>query len=157
MRGAAFYILSVTAAAILVAILRALAGQGTSAGLIRLLGGIFMALTVISPVLDIELPDFQAWFSQYAAAGEAAAAEGAAMGDAARQAIISDQLEAYIQDKAASLGETVTAEVHPDPDGTPGTVVISGSISPQTRQALSEWLETTLEIGEEAVQWIGNE
>ena len=149
------YLLSVTAAAMILALLRTLAGAGTMGTLTRLLGGLFLAVTVISPLVHLEIPDPTAWLESYTDEGNAAAADGEAMAKEYSAAIISAELEAYILDKAARLGAEVTAEVSLDADGMPRSVTVRGEISPAAREELSRYISQTLGLGEEAQRWNG--
>ena len=147
------YILSVTCAAALAAILRAIAGEGTMGKLTKLLSGLFLAVTVLSPLVKLEIPDPARWLEDYMEEGEAAAQAGEAMAKEYSQAIISAELEAYILDKAAALGCAVTAEVRLDDGGLPASLTLSGSISTADKAELSRMLARELGIGEEAVIW----
>lgn len=154
MNGMSQYILTLTAAAILLAILRSLAGEGTTGAVIKLLGGVFMALTVISPVLELELPDVEQWISVYAADGRAAAAEGEALADQTWQTIIKERTAAYILDKAALYHTVPSVEIELDDGGAPVCVTLTGPVSPYAREKLAGIIETELGIGREAQQWI---
>ena len=147
------YILSVTCAAALAAILRAIAGEGTMGKLTKLLSGLFLAVTVLSPLVKLEIPDPARWLADYMSEGEAAARAGEAMAKEYSQAIISAELEAYILDKAAALGCAVTAEVRLDDGGLPASLTLSGSASTADKAELSRMLARELGIGEEAVIW----
>ena len=147
------YILSVTCAAALAAILRAIAGEGTMGKLTKLISGLFLAVTVLSPLVKLEIPDPARWLEDYMEEGEAAAQAGEAMAKEYSQAIISAELEAYILDKAAALGCAVTAEVRLDDGGLPASLTLSGSISTADKAELSRMLARELGIGEEAVIW----
>lgn len=155
MSEVARYILAVTAAAMAVAILESLAGRGTMGAVVKLIGGVFMALTILSPVLKLELPDPQAWFSQFSQDGTAAAAAGKEMADDASRDIITRQVEAYILDKAALWDASLDVEVTLDEDGRPACVTLTGDVSPYAKARLRETLESDLGLGEEAQQWIG--
>ena len=147
------YILSVTCAAILAAILRIMAGEGAMGKLTKLLSGLFLAVTVLSPLVKIQIPDPVRWLEDYKAEGEAAAQAGEAMAKEYSEGIISAELEAYILDKAAALGCELSAEVRVDDGGLPERVMLSGEISAADRAALSRMLVQELGIGEEAVIW----
>lgn len=149
------YICTVTAAALVVAILTALSGSGTMGALVKLVAGVFMALTVVSPLLKLELPDPQAWMSGFEIDGEAAAASGQALADEAYQAIIKQRTEAYILDKAARYGADLEVEVTLDDQGIPVAVTLHGNVSPAARAALTKELALDLGLGEEVQQWIG--
>ena len=147
------YILSVTCAAVLAAILRTIAGEGAMGKLTKLLSGLFLAVTVLSPLVKIEIPDPARWLEDYMAEGEAAAQTGEVMAKEYSASIISAELEAYILDKAAELGCTVTAEVRLNDGGLPASVTLSGSVSTADKAALPRMLVRELGIGEEAVIW----
>lgn len=148
------YILTVVAAAILVSILQSLAGQGAMGSMVKLIGGIFMALTVISPLVKMELPDPVQWFSVLSAEGASAAAEGNAMANDATRSIIKTQVEAYILDKAASYDASLSVETVLDETGVPVMVTLTGAISPYAKARMARMLEDDLGLGKEAQQWI---
>ena len=150
MRG---YILSVTAAAVLAAILRTLAGEGTMGKLTKLLSGLFLAVMMLSPLVQFKIPDPARWLEDYMAEGEAAAQAGEVMAQEYSASIISAELEAYILDKAAELGCAISAEVQLDDGGLPKEVILSGKISPADKAELSRTMARELGIGEEAVIW----
>lgn len=154
MNGVSGYILTVTAASILAAILRTLAGEGSMGKLVQLLAGVFVALTVISPLMHLELPDPARWLEDYAADGTAAAAAGENMARNASRAIITEQAEAYIVDKAALYRANLDAAVELDEDGAPVSVTLTGNVAPYARARLSQIIETDLGIGEEAQRWL---
>ena len=149
------YILSVTAAAVLVSILRTLAAGQNMGKLVNLLSGLFLAVTVLSPLVRLEIPDPGGWLEDHLAEGAEAAAAGEVMAREYSDAIISAEVEAYILDKAASLGADLTVEVRLDDAGLPESVVLSGALSPADRQTLSRIMEVDLGIGEEAQTWNG--
>lgn len=150
MNGLAQYILTVTAAAMLVGILQSLAGQGSMGTLTKLLGGVFLALTILSPVLRLEIPDPAEWFADFTLDGESLVAEGSAMAADAKADIIRSQLEAYILDKA---GADLAVAVELDEMGIPCGVTLTGDVSPHTKAQLSRMLEDDLGLGEEVQQW----
>lgn len=153
MNGVASYILSVTAAAIVSAILLSLTGQDTLGKLVKLLAGIFMTLTVLSPILSLELPDFDDWVSVYAEDGQAAASMGEDMANEAAHSFIKSRLETYILDKAALYGASLTAEVSLNPEGIPVFVALTGDITPYAKARMSQIIKADLGLGEEAQQW----
>ena len=147
------YILSVTAAAMLAAILRALAGEDGMGKLTKLLSGLFLVVTVFSPIVHLEIPDPSRWLEDYMAEGEAAAQSGEVMAKEYSASIISAELEAYILDKAAALGCELSAEARLDDGGLPRVIMLSGDVSPADQAELSRMLVQELGIGEEAVIW----
>ena len=77
------------------------------------------------------------------------------MAKAYTDAIISAEVEAYILDKAASLGVDLNVEVWLNDTGLPESVALSGQIAPSDRQVLSQFIDHDLGVGEEAQTWIG--
>ena len=147
------YILSVTCAGVLAAILRALAGEWTMGKLTKLLSGLFLAVTVLSPLVKFEIPDPARWLEDYMAEGEAAAQAGEVMAKEYSASIISSEVEAYILDKAADLGCAISAEVRLDDGGMPRSLVLSGEIPTARKAELTRMLTRELGLGEEAVIW----
>ena len=150
MNGLTQYILTVVTAAMLVGILQSLAGQGTMGILTKLLSGVFLALTMLSPVLKLEIPDPAAWFSDMVMDGESLAAEGEAMAADAKEDIIRSQVEAYILDKADA---DLAVSVELDAAGVPCGVTLTGDVSPRTKAQLSRMLAEDLGLGKEVQQW----
>lgn len=148
------YILSVTAAAMIAAVLQSLAGKGSTGQLVKLLVGVFMAMTVMALLVELEIPDLQGWYSDFSAEGTAAAAMGEKMAEDTSGAIIKERLEAYILDKAAMYQADVTADVTLDETGVPVSVSLTGQLSPYAKGRLTQMIASDLGVGEEALQWI---
>ena len=153
MKGVTSYILSVTAAAVVAAVLLTLSGKGTAEKLIRMLAGIFMTLAVVSPLLKLELPDPRQWLMPYAEDGQAAAAEGEKMAEDAAHTFIKERVESYILDKAARCGASLTVEVELDSEGVPVGAALTGAVPPDTKTRLIRILRADLGLGEEALRW----
>lgn len=122
--------------------------------LIKLLTGLFLAVTVLSPLVHLEIPDPTRWLEDYRIDGDEAAQAGEMMAKEYSEAIISAELEAYILDKAAALGSALTVEVRLDDNGLPASVTMSGSVSPGERAELSRMITEELGVGKEAQIWI---
>lgn len=150
------YLISVTAAALLCGIVKSLAGEkGNIGGLMSLICGIFLAVTVIRPLKEIRLADLAPLSSDFLTEARAVSDEGA---DYARQAMarhITEECEAYILDKAQTLGADIRVEIQVSREGSPIPVssVISGRLSPYAKNQLKRILETDLGIPEEDQQW----
>ena len=146
------YILSVSMAALVVSVLRSVC-TGAMEKLVGLLGGIFLAVTVISPLVRLKLPDPGDWMADFSMEGREAARAGEAAAESYSAELISAQVEAYILDKATALGAAVTAAVELDGDGLPVCVTVTGSISPGKKAELSRFIARELGLGEEAQVW----
>lgn len=150
------YLLSITSAALICAVLRVLVGTKDAAGkIVHFLAAVFLCLSVVSPVLKIsvELPmdlagQLRLQGMQAVSAGEKDAADAMA-------AVIKERTEAYILDKAASCGLDlkVYLELSEGMPPIPVLVSIQGKCAPYGRQTMSQWLEQELGIGKEAQIW----
>ena len=148
------YIYTVTAAALISAILVTLAGRGSTGALVKVLAGIFMALTVVSPILKVELPDPQTWMSGIETDGAAAAAAGEELADEAMRAIIIERTQAYVMDKAARFDVAVAVDVDLDQLGIPVAITLTGHVSPEVKAKMAQELAADLGLGEEVQNWI---
>lgn len=152
------YILSVIAASFVVGILGCVLDQrGPSGGAVRLIGGLFLTFTVISPIVQLDFSGITDFWEQYAVEGDAAAAGGEALAQEEYRTIIIEQVEAYILDKANELGAALTVEVTLSNDDVPlpEEVILRGSVSPYAKSQLQGIIEENLAIAKEKQLWIG--
>lgn len=156
MQTIAEYLLSVTGAAIISAVvLRLLVGKGSAASVGKMLTGIFMALTVIEPLAQVRLSDALELLPDISADAQAAVAQGEVSAKNALADSISTQVEAYILDKAAQLGVTLTVEVELTEDTipVPARVRLQGNVSPYAKTRLQSILRDDLGIDKENQIW----
>lgn len=151
------YLLSVTAAALLCGIIQSFAGEkGSSAAMLRLVCGIFLSLTVIRPISQIQLKEISFFTSDIMAEAQNAVEEGE---DYARRAMarhIKEETEAYILTKAQELGADLSLHVAVSGDDPPIpiAVTVTGQVSTYVRHQLMNMIETDLGIPEEDQKWI---
>lgn len=157
MEGVREYLLSVTSAAMLCSIVSVLTGEkGSQAGVVKLICGLFLCFTVISPFTKVRISDFSDFASNILTEGEQATREGEDYSEQALRQIISDETRAYIMDKARTYGAEIDVQVTLSEDETPvpETCIISGNISPYVRQQLKKILINDLGIPEENQTWM---
>ena len=151
------YLLSVTAAALLCAIVSSLTGEkGSQAGTVKLICGLFLCITVIRPLAQLHISDYSDFTRDLLEQGESATQEGEDYSRQALRRIIQEEAEAYIMDKASDYGTKLQANVtlsDTDPP-VPESCVLTGSVSPYVRQQLKKILETDLGIPEENQIWM---
>ena len=151
------YLLSIVGAAIICSIAKNISNEKTLSGaMLRLVAGIIMTVTILAPVINLDLNDLPLMTTNFMDEASAIAAEGEEMAASARNAIISDRSEAYILDKAAAFGAALEVEVTIS-DGTmmPEGARIKGAISPYAKLQLQRIMEQDLQIAKENQQWIG--
>ena len=156
MEGIREYLVSVTAAALLCGIIRSLAGEMSgSGGLLVLICGIFLALTVIRPLKELDLKDISILPADLMAEAQSVSAQGAEYTREASEQIIKQRCEAYVLDKARELEAQIRVEIELSREGDPIPVSsrVTGELSPYAKGKLSRILKTDLGIPEEDQQW----
>ena len=151
------YLISVTACAIICGIVTGLSGKNSAHGtIIKLISGLFLALTVISAWVKVQLIDFSDYMDSFSCEASVWAADGESIAYGELSAIIKEQTEAYILDKAISMGLNIEVEVTLDSSNPPipSAVSINGSISPFSKEKLSRYIADDLGIPEESQLWI---
>ena len=149
------YILSISAAALLCSIVKALVGKKTGNGMVvELICGTFMAVTLLSPWLDWNIQDITLYTDGIKSDAATISELAQERTEAEIRKIIKDESEAYILDKASSMEMDITVEVIlQETDPIPVCAVIAGNVSPYNRTVLSQYIENTLAITEDAQVW----
>lgn len=150
------YIRAITGASLISAVvLRLLAGKGSAASIGKILVGIFMALTVISPIAQVELSDLWNLIPDVTADASQATADGLAAAKKALAEGISTRVEAYILDKAAQMGVSLTVRIALSDDAipVPQKVWLQGNVSPYAKSRLQTVMEQELGIDKENQIW----
>lgn len=155
MRELGQYVVSLTAAALVSGMVLTLIREGPVRTLARLVCGVFLTITAISPLTRMEFSDLTAVEEDYLAEGRSAAALGENLALDSRSQLIKEGLEAYILDKATALDAEISAEVRLDGEGNPVSVIISGEVSSHIRRRLETVLTEELGISKENQQWTG--
>lgn len=151
------YLISVTAASIVCAIAKTVCDEKTAAGsLIRLTSGIVMTLTVLTPLLSVDISRLPELSDDWSAAASAAVAEGEQLAGERINVIITDRVSAYILDKANDFGAKLEVDVLMPDDGShqPEGMVLYGEISPYAKSRLQQIIEEEFLIPKEDQQWI---
>ena len=148
------YVISVVAAAMLCGVVIRLFPQGSAKQVGKLICGLFLAYTVLSPVSRVDFSRLPEFSLQCMEDGEEAASMGENLARDSLADIIKEETEAYILDKAADLHANVTVEVVLDGESLPASVTISGEASPYARWQLQSLIESDLGISKENQKWI---
>ena len=152
------YLIKLLAAALICgAAVQLLGNNGAMRSLIRLIAGLFMTLTVISPWAQVRISHIGDYFEDISGNSEQIVMAGEEQARDMLVSIIKERTQAYILDKANSYGAELSVEVSVDSSDMPSpcAVKISGSISPAGKNALSDTIQKELGIPLEEQIWIG--
>ncbi len=150
------YLIGVTAAALLCALVTKMGFGHLTGAMIKMVCGVFMAMAVVAPWSTLRLQDATDFVVKIQDSGADLAAQGEKTARDAMANIISGRTQTYILEKAASLDLKLAVEVSlsdeeiPIPIG----VTLRGTASPYGREVLGEYIRTELGISEEAQIWI---
>lgn len=157
MNAIASYLTSVVAAAILCATVKALFPESAAPGrVIRMVTGLFLAAVVIAPLTQLRLDGLTDYTAGFQADAAQAAAQGERDAHNALSAIIKQEAEAYILDKAKDFGAALTVNVTVSKEsGLPQAVTLTGRVSPYGKTRLEEIITTDLGVAKEQITWTG--
>ena len=150
------YIISIVLCGIVCAIAGAMLDKKTATGkLIKILTGILMCVTLLTPLTKISFQNITDYFDDLSWEAETYSQDGKNTAQTTMRTIIKSQTEAYILDKAKSMGLDVAVEVELDDNNSvPCRVTINGEVSPYVKRVLEAYLEETLGIAKENQRWI---
>jgi len=150
------YIITVSAVAIVGCIAITICDKKTtSSAMIKLIVGVLVTLTVFKPLIDIKISDISGYLSSVNTLSADCIQSGSLWADSETAAIIKERSEAYILDKASSMGVQIEVEVSVlnQTPFQPETVTITGSVPPYARTQLSDNIETDIGISKENQIW----
>lgn len=151
------YFISIIAATIICSIVTGLVGNKSTVGSItKLLTGLFLIITVISPLTKLNINSVTKFFSDFSTDASEIVTQSEDAVQSEMTAIIKSQTEAYILDKASIMGLDIDIQVTMSESlpSVPETVVIKGSIAPYSKQQLEQILCNDLGIAKENQHWI---
>lgn len=152
------YLIRLTAAALICGIAMCLVQKKKMSGsLIKLLCGVFMALTVLGPIINIQLDGIGSFSPQIGQSAQNAVADGKNTALDAWVEGIKQSTRSYILDKAESYGAQLEVEVtvaRSNPPKLTG-VRLKGDISPYGKKMLQEVISQQLGVAEEDQLWVG--
>ena len=150
------YLLSVTAAALLVSLVAAFSQRKSIRRIVTLCGGLFLLLTVLRPVLALRFTGAEDWFSRFRP-DESVIDDAVSEGQKETARLITERTQEYILDKAGALGAEVSVQVTLRAlSGSyqyPYTVILTGTWTQAQRRTLSGEIARGLGIPEERQIW----
>lgn len=153
------YILSVVASAVICGSIKMLfPNKGATSALISAICGIFMAFILISPLRALDLSIYDDYFSGFMEEAKTAVTDGELVALEEQKAFIKKETEAYILDKAVSLGADISVSVtlSETTPYAPMQITIKGAVSPYVKTVLKNYMNEQFGIPEEAQTWTGN-
>ena len=150
------YILGLTAAAMLCGITLSFAEKGPVELLLKLICGLILTFCLTQPLLNISLGNWQELGIDFSEEAEEAALQGSESAEQEIRALIKQETEAYILDKARQLNLDIKVEVTLSREAMPipESVVIRGTVQPYQKSRLSLILTRELGIRKENQKWI---
>ncbi len=151
------YLLGVVAAALLSSILLALIPEGTIKRVGTIVAGLFLILVCLEPIHSLNITDLAQSIARIDMQNGAAQSGVEVRSLDLTSELIKQNTEAYILDKAASMGVVLTADVTVSTAGDypfPASVVLKGKLTRDQREFLTEYIEANLAISAQAQEWI---
>lgn len=150
------YVLSVVSAATLCACISLLPGKGWgSSKVIAAICGVYMVFVLIAPLKNFDFSVYRDYFTDLDGLVQDAVSEGQISANDSLAAIIIRETEAYILDKAASMGAEISVEITLDSASppVPCRITVKGAVSPYVKRMLTQYISQQLGIPEEAQHW----
>lgn len=150
------YLLSIVAASIICAIAVNLGSKDSACqSIIKLLAGIFLAVTVISPWSTFRFNEILSYIDSINTDAATLTTQSNEQINIETSSIISEHIKTYIKNKADALGATLEVEVFTsiEPPYAPYEVSLRGDISPYAKNALQQTIQNDLGIPKEQQIW----
>lgn len=149
------YVISVVASAFVCGIVMGVFPKGAVKEVVKMICGLFLAFTALSPISRLDFSALTNHGIDFSEDAAQTAAIGEVYSEKAIRDIIKAETQAYILDKAAALGASITADVSLSADEIPVPVgvQVSGVFSPYVRQRLTDILQEELGIAKENQLW----
>lgn len=150
------YIISIVSASIICGIISGLIGKkGTYPAIVRLLCGLFVVITAITPLKDFSFSTLPDYFSDIQADADVITNQAVTQTQEEFFRRIKEDTEAYILDKASDLELEIKVDVQYSTRDkiVPEGVIIYGAASPYKKKELKRFIATQLDIPEESQIW----
>lgn len=150
------YLLTVVCVAMISSIaINMISKKSPHAAIIKLIAGLIMSITIISPWLKIDFENLSLYLSDFETEAQNAVVDGTEYASTTLSTIIKDNAEAYILDKANQLGLSIEVEVCLSDESPPMPTFaeIHGTVSPYAKARLQEIIENDLAISKENQLW----
>ena len=156
MDGIREYLVQVTAAGLICGVVNTLVGKkGSVAASVRAMTVVLMTVTMASPLVKLRMTGISDFVNDIRFDGSLYAQQGSEVSKETVADIIKKRTEAYILDKAESVGADIRVDVALSQDALPipESVTIFGAVSPTGKRRLQELIRDDLGIPLEAQKW----
>jgi stage III sporulation protein AF len=144
------WLIGVTAAALVAALADSLAPEGAVRKIGKLAGGLLMVVAILQPLVQLDDSALAAALAQTRLEAQGYSTALEEENERLMKLIIEEQTGAYIQDKAAQLGVTCTAQVtcqeNEEGELYPASVTVYGELSETQADALTRLIQGDLAI-----------
>lgn len=143
------WLIGITCAAMILALLEGLAPPGAIRKIGKLTGGLLLLLAVLRPLAALDPTALTRALTRYKLDVSACSEEFARENRTLMEGIIAEQSAAYIADKAAQLGISCRVTVAVGGEGeypVPETVTVTGNLTAAQRAALERQIEVDFAI-----------
>lgn len=150
------YLIRLTAAAIIAALIRRIAPAGGAGRAARLGAGLLVLLTAFGPLAQVDTVSAAENLAKNAFSDPLTTEDFSVETNNLLSDLISQEAETYILDKAQDVGLSLTVEVETrvvDTYPVPWSVTIRGSPTQQQQAELSQIIDQDLGIPEERQEW----
>lgn len=150
------YILTVICVATACGILQMLLSDGTAASLVKLISGLVVSISILSPLIKEEIFQWDLRFEEIMSDSSAVILQGEATASELIQKRIKEETEAYILTKASDMGVDIglAVELGNEYPNVPEKLTIYGDVSPYVKRQLTATISKNLGIPEENQIWI---
>ena len=150
------YVLTIISMAMICSLVQQLFKDNHHAGVLKIICGSMITLTVLQPLLRIDDIHIDSYFKDITSDSYWAVEEGEANAEHAAIQIIRDKTSAYICDKANTLGASLSVDV--ELSGSyppiPSRFIIRGAASPYVKKQIVEYIHNEFGVSEENQLWI---
>ena len=150
------YLMTVIIAVIISALSIQLLGKNSSyTPIIRLITGIFLTITILTPIAKIKISEIYDYYAHFENASKPFIADGITWSNEQTSVYIKEHAESYVLDKATSLGLSLSADIElsESQPSIPVAIKLHGDANPYQKQRLQQFIEDDLGIKTEAQTW----
>lgn len=154
MKAVSGYLLSIVCASVICAIVSSFVKERKQINtMVKLLSGIFLSITVISPLKGIALPNIADELDVVERNAQDISTDAQSQATDEIKSIIKKRLEAYILEKADRLEVTLQTDITLDDSLLPERIILTGNVTPYEKQQIQKIIAEDIGIAKEDQIW----